>query len=295
MIGIDWGTSSFRAYRMAPDGRVIDKTSSPTGILFVEAGRFADVLRRAILPWVNAGERHVLLSGMIGSRQGWVEAPYLPCPAGAADLAGATIPVPFDGAEVRLVPGVTCEDAGVPEVMRGEETQIIGALGEFGAGGVACMPGSHSKWVRVEGGRITGFSTFMTGEAFAAFSAHTILGRMMKADAPADPEALRRGLARSADAGGLLRHLFGVRTLGLFGRLSETSAASYLSGLLLGHEVRAALAAALEAGPVVLIGDPKLCTLYAEAIAVCGGEARIAKGEAAAVGLGRIAGEVQWS
>jgi 2-dehydro-3-deoxygalactonokinase len=294
MIGVDWGTSSFRAYRMAADGRVIDKTSSPTGILFVEAGRFADVLRRAILPWVNAGERHVLLSGMIGSRQGWVEAPYLPCPAGAADLAGATIPVPFDGAEVRLVPGVTCEDAGVPEVMRGEETQIIGALAEFGAGGIACMPGSHSKWVRVEGGRIVGFSTFMTGEAFAAFSGHTILGRMMKADAPADPEALRRGLARSADAGGLLRHLFGVRTLGLFGRLSETSAASYLSGLLLGHEVRAALAAAPEAGPVVLIGDPKLCTLYAEAIAVCGGEARIAKGEAAAVGLGRIAGEVQW-
>jgi 2-dehydro-3-deoxygalactonokinase len=295
MIGVDWGTSSFRAYRMAADGRVIDKTSSPTGILFVEAGRFGDVLRRAILPWVNAGERHVLLSGMIGSRQGWVEAPYLPCPAGAADLAGATIPVPFDGAEVRLVPGLTCEDAGVPEVMRGEETQIIGALAEFGAGGVACMPGSHSKWVAVGGGRITGFSTFMTGEAFAAFSGHTILGRMMKADAPADPDALRRGLARSADAGGLLRHLFGVRTLGLFGRLSETSAASYLSGLLLGHEVRAALAATPEAGPVVLIGDPKLCTLYAEAIAVCGGEARIAKGEAAAVGLGRIAGEVQWS
>jgi 2-dehydro-3-deoxygalactonokinase len=261
MIGIDWGTSSFRAYRMAPDGRVTDKTSSPTGILFVEAGRFADVLRRAILPWVNAGERHVLLSGMIGSRQGWVEAPYLPCPAGAADLAGATIPVPFDGAEVRLVPGLTSEEAGVPEVMRGEETQIIGALAEFGEGGVACMPGSHSKWVRVADGRITGFSTFMTGEAFAAFSGHTILGRMMKADAPADPEALRRGLARSADAGGLLRHLFGVRTLGLFGRLSETSAASYLSGLLLGHEVRAALAAAPEAGAVVLIGDSKLCAL----------------------------------
>jgi 2-dehydro-3-deoxygalactonokinase len=295
MIGVDWGTSSFRAYRMAPDGRVIDKTHSPTGILFVEAGRFADVLRRAILPWVNAGERHVLLSGMIGSRQGWIEAPYLPCPAGAADLAGATIPVPFDGAEVRLVPGLTFEEAGVPEVMRGEETQIIGALAEFGEGGIACMPGSHSKWVRVEGGRITGFSTFMTGEAFAAFSGHTILGRMMKADAPADPEALRRGLARSADAGGLLRHLFGVRTLGLFGRLSETSAASYLSGLLLGHEVRAALAAAPEAGPVVLIGDAKLCALYAEAIAVCGGEARTAKGEAAPVGLARIAGEVQWS
>jgi 2-dehydro-3-deoxygalactonokinase len=296
MIGVDWGTSSFRAYRMAPDGRVLDRTASPSGILFVEAGRFADVLRRAILPWVNAGERHVLLSGMIGSRQGWIEAPYLPCPAGAADLAGATIPVPFDLAEVRLVPGVTAADAaGVPEVMRGEETQIIGALAEFGAGGVACMPGSHSKWVRVEAGRITGYATFMTGEAFAAFSGHTILGRMMKVDAPPDGEALRQGLARSADPGGLLRHLFGVRTLGLFGRLSEMSAASYLSGLLLGHEVRAALAAAPSGGSVVLIGDPKLCALYAEAIDVCGGVARIAAGEAAPVGLARIAAEVHWS
>jgi 2-dehydro-3-deoxygalactonokinase len=294
MIGVDWGTSSFRAYRMAPDGRVIDKTASPTGILFVEAGRFADVLRRAILPWVNAGERHVLLSGMIGSRQGWVEAPYLPCPAGAADLAGATVPVPFDGAEVRLVPGLTSEESGVPEVMRGEETQIIGALAEFAEeGGIACMPGSHSKWVRVEAGRIMAFSTFMTGEAFAAFSGHTILGRMMKADAPADPDALRRGLARSADAGGLLRHLFGVRTLGLFGRLSETSAASYLSGLLLGHEVRSALASC--SAPVVLIGDPKLCALYAEAIDLCGGQARIAKVEAAPLGLMRIAEAVRWA
>lgn len=295
MIGVDWGTSSFRAYRLAPDGRILDRTASPTGILFVEGGRFADVLRRAILPWVNAGERHVLLSGMIGSRQGWIEAPYLSCPAGAADLAAATIPVPFDGVEVRLVPGVTSEESGVPEVMRGEETQIIGALGEFGEAGIACMPGSHSKWVRVEGGRITGFSTFMTGEAFAAFSGHTILGKMMKADAPADPEALRRGLARSGDPGGLLRHLFGVRSLGLFGRLSETAAASYLSGLLLGHEVRAALATAPTEGPVILIGDPKLCTLYADAIAFCGGQARIAKGEAAPVGLHRIAGEVKWA
>jgi 2-dehydro-3-deoxygalactonokinase len=295
MIGVDWGTSSFRAYRLGADGRVIDKAASPTGIMFVEGGRFADVLRRAILPWVNAGETRVLLSGMIGSRQGWIEAPYLPCPAGAADLAAATVPVPFEGAEVRLVPGVTAEDAaGVPEVMRGEETQIIGALGQIGASGVACLPGSHAKWVRVENGRITGFSTFMTGEAFAAFSGHTILGRMMKVDAPADPEALRQGLARSADPGGLLRHLFGVRTLGLFGRLSETSAASYLSGLLLGHEVRAALAAHPEMGSVLLIGDPKLCALYADAITVCGGAATVARGEAAPLGLAAIAGALSW-
>jgi 2-dehydro-3-deoxygalactonokinase len=294
MIGVDWGTSSFRAYRLGPDGQILDKHAAHSGILFVENGRFGDVLRRAIQPWMNAGEKRVLLSGMIGSRQGWVEAPYAPCPAGAADLASATIPVGFDGAEVRIIPGVTAEENGVPEVMRGEETQVIGALAEFGERGIACMPGSHSKWVTVEGGRISGFSTYMTGEAFAAFSGHTILGRMMKADAPADPDALRRGLARSGDAGGLLRHLFGVRTLGLFGRLSETSAASYLSGLLLGHEVRAALAAHEGTRPVILIGDPKLCGLYADAIAFCGGVSRSLAYEAAPAGLHRIAAAVAW-
>lgn len=295
MIGVDWGTSSFRAYRIGPNGQVLDKASAHSGIMFVENGRFGDVLRRTIQPWVNGGERRVLLSGMIGSRQGWVEAPYAKCPAGAADLASATIPVTYDGAEVRIIPGVTSEESGVPEVMRGEETQIIGALAEFGESGVACMPGSHSKWVRIEGGRITGFSTYMTGEGFAALSGHTILGRMMKVDAPADPDALRQGLARSADAGGLLRHLFGVRTLGLFGRLSETAAASYLSGLLLGHEVRAALAAHENAGPVVLIGDPKLCGLYADAIAFCGGQARNLTYEAAPAGLFRIGQDVPWA
>ena len=109
------------------------------------------------------------------------------------------------------------------------------------------------------------------------------------------PRHCAAGLARSADPGGLLRHLFGVRTLGLFGRLSETSAASYLSGLLLGHEVRSALAAAPDAETVVLIGDPKLCTLYAEAIDVCGGVPRVAAGEAAPAGLARIAAEVRWN
>lgn len=295
MIGVDWGTSSFRAYRLGPNGQVLDKASAHSGIMFVENGRFADVLRRTIQPWINGGERRVLLSGMVGSRQGWAEAPYANCPAGAADLASATISVPFERAEVRIIPGVTSTESGVPEVMRGEETQIIGALAEFGDSGIACMPGSHSKWVKVEGERITGFSTYMTGESFAALSGHTILGRMMKVDAPADTDALRQGLARSGDAGGLLRHLFGVRTLGLFNRLPEASAASYLSGLLLGHEVRAALAGHEGTGPVVLIGDPKLCSLYADAIAFCGGVSRTLDYEAAPVGLHRIGQAVAWS
>src|SRR6185437_10778505 len=117
-------------------------------ILRVPDGDFASALRQRIRVWLASGETEVLLSGMIGSRQGWVEAPYLPCPAGAADLAAALVAVPFDGGTIRLVPGLSDTDrSGVPEVMRGEETQIVGAIESIGEAGLVCLPGSHSKWV----------------------------------------------------------------------------------------------------------------------------------------------------
>ena len=136
MIGVDWGTTSFRAFRLGQDGLVLERRSAAAGILQVDAAGFAGVLREQVGPWLAAGKSQVLLSGMVGSRQGWVEAPYLPCPAGPAELATALTRIPFEGAEVRLVPGVSAEDAsGVPEVMRGEETQIAGrAGGDRGSG-----------------------------------------------------------------------------------------------------------------------------------------------------------------
>ena len=291
MIGIDWGTTSFRAYRLR--GRaVLDRVALPLGILNVAAGGFERALEDAVAPWLADGERRILMSGMVGSRQGWVEAPYLPCPAATADLAQALLPVPFGPAEVLLVPGLSAADpAGVPEVMRGEEVQILGALGAASGNMTVCLPGSHSKWAQVAGGRVEGFSTFLTGEAFAALSGHTILGRLMQADAPPDPQAFRQGLLRSADPGGLLHHLFGVRTLGLFNRLPEAAAASFLSGLLIGHEVRAAG----PASPVLLIGAPALCTLYGQAISHCGGSATLADNDAAAQGLASIGEQAAWT
>ena len=290
MIGVDWGTTSFRAYRLR--GRaVLDRLALPLGILNVPAGGFPRALEDAVAPWLADGERRILMSGMVGSRQGWIEAPYLPCPAATADLARALLPVPFGPAEALLVPGLSAADAaGVPEVMRGEEVQILGALGTAPGDATVCLPGSHSKWARVAGGRVEGFSTFLTGEAFAALRGHTILGRLMQADAPPDPEAFRRGVLRSADPGGLLHHLFGVRTLGLFDRLPEAAAASYMSGLLIGHEVRAAAPAT----PVLLIGAPALCELYGQAITLCGGSATPAEADAAAQGLALI-GEAAWT
>jgi len=298
MIGVDWGTTSLRAYRLR--GReVLDQVALPLGILSVAQGQFGSVLHGAVGAWLADGERRVLLSGMVGSRQGWVEAPYLPCPAAAADLARALVPVPFAAAEVLLAPGLSAADPdGVPEVMRGEEVQIVGALGPAGGDMVACLPGSHSKWVRVAGGRVEGFSTHLTGEAFAALRGHTILGRLMQPDAPLDPEAFRRGVVRSGEPGGLLHHLFGVRTLGLFARLGEAAAASYLSGLLIGHEVRAAAPshpAPPVVLPIVLIGDGALCGLYAQAIGHCGGSARVAEADAAAQGLALIGERAAWT
>ena len=291
MIGIDWRTSSFRAYRLR--GRaVLDRVALPLGILGVAAGGFPQALEDAVAPWLADGERRILMSGMVGSRQGWIEAPYLPCPAATADLARALLPVPFGPAEALLVPGLSAVDgAGVPEVMRGEEVQILGALGTASQDTTVCLPGSHSKWVRVAGGKVEGFSTFLTGEAFAALRGHTILGRLMEADAPHDPEAFRRGVLRSADPGGLLHHLFGVRTLGLFDRLPQAAAASYMSGLLIGHEVRAAA----PASPVLLIGAPALCELYGQAIMECGGSATPAEADAAAQGLALIGEQAEWT
>ncbi len=289
MIGVDWGTTSFRAFRL--EGlKILDRRDSAQGILAAQ-GRFAEVLRDAIGPWLADGETRVLMSGMIGSRQGWIEAPYLPCPAGAADIAGSLTPVPFAGAQVLLAPGLSAIDPDdVPEVMRGEETQVLGQLARIGPDGLACLPGSHSKWVRVTDGRIAGFTTHLTGEAFAALRHHTILGRLMP-ECPHDAEAFRQGVARSGEAGGLLHHLFGVRALGLFGALPEPGAASYLSGLLIGHEVRAAA----PQGTVHLIGAASLCVLYHQAIAECGGQSVTLDSDAAAHGLAAIGEHAAWT
>ena len=142
MIGIDWGTSSQRAFRLGDDGTILDRRVAARGILRVDCGRFAEALREIAGDWIDAGETRVLLSGMVGSRQGWVEAPYLPCPAGPDDLAAALVRVPFAGATVLLVPGLTdADDVGTPEVMRGEETQLAGLPGLLAEGGLLAEEG----------------------------------------------------------------------------------------------------------------------------------------------------------
>jgi 2-dehydro-3-deoxygalactonokinase len=279
MIGIDWGTTSLRAYRMASDGVIVEKREAPKGILAVAPGDFAAVLRDQVRGW---SETPILMSGMVGSRQGWQEAPYVQCPAGAGEISRHLVQAEPG---IWIVPGVSyVDESGVPDVMRGEETQILGVLDELGDDALVCLPGTHSKWVRVRGGRITAVRTHFTGEMFAVLKAHSLLGRMME-EGPTDDRAFADGVDRSGDEGGVLHHVFGVRTRGLFGELRGAQAASYLSGLLIGHEMRSAP----ERGRIEILGTPALGALYARAAGLLGIGCRLLDPEAAPRGLFRLA------
>jgi 2-dehydro-3-deoxygalactonokinase len=295
VIAVDWGTSNFRAFRINPEGAVVARCSSPQGILRV-GGNFEEALRAEVGAWLQEGENHILLCGMIGSRQGWVEAEYLRCPVGIEELAASVVPVPFFGAQVLLVRGVMGPVAGkgaakAPELMRGEETAAMGILEDAGAG-LVCFPGTHSKWIQLSDRRIVSFTTSMTGDVYSALSKCTILERTITTGAVTEEAAFRDGVSRSADSGGLLHHLFGVRTLVLMGQLREEASASYLSGLLIGHEVRATMPAGAR---VVLVGAAQLCGLYAQAIEACGGRATLAVEDAAALGLAAIGRRLHWT
>lgn len=292
LIGLDWGTSSLRAYRIGADGRVLQRRETAAGILSVEGGDFAGAFEAAVGDWLTDPARPVLAAGMIGSRQGWREAPYLACPADLADLAGGLVEVRTGRGGLHLVPGLSFEsESGVPDVMRGEETQILGALGDQGAQGLFVLPGTHSKWAVVEAGRVTRFRTMMTGEVFQALKSHTILGRLMRGEGD-DPAAFASGVALAGPGGGgLLGHLFSVRTQGLFGRLPESALSSYLSGLLLGSEIEEAKAwlGAGGADGLTLIGASALAARYQSALRARGLDATPGSADAAARGLHRIA------
>jgi 2-dehydro-3-deoxygalactonokinase len=201
--------------------------------------------------------------------------------------------VPFSGAKVRLVPGVIGPDAaGVPELMRGEETAAMGMLDACAGAGLVCFPGTHSKWIQLADRKIVTFTTCMTGEIYGALRKCTILERTMTNNAHVDETAFHEGVSRSADPGGLLHHLFGVRTLPLMGQLKEEASASYLSGLVIGHEVRATMPLV---GRVHLVGAAHLCSLYAQAIEACGGGATVEGEDAAALGLAAIGRRLHWT
>jgi 2-dehydro-3-deoxygalactonokinase len=289
MIGIDWGSSGFRAYRLNDDGGIRERRPAASGIASLTPTDYAAVLQQQIGDWLHEEPAApVLLSGMVGSRQGWREAAYADCPAGMAELAAGLCPVELgNGRLAHIVPGLTCRTAdGIPDVMRGEETQIFGL--DLPSEATLCMPGTHSKHVQVRDGRIAGFATAMTGEVFALLKSHGLIAAML---APADskPEeldmaAFETGLALSGRSGGLLHHIFSVRTRRLFNELSPEAAAHYLSGILIGHELRATA----WAGKVVIVGTGGLAMRYRKAFALLGIDTDVAPEDAAATGLYRL-------
>lgn len=305
LIALDWGTTSLRAYLFDAAGNVLDTRASTAGIMnlprSVEQGGFDAAFDDTCRTWLDQTPGlPVIAAGMVGSAQGWVEAPYIDAPASAEALVAGIVRVKAAcGVTLHIVPGVL-QRGELPNVMRGEETQIFGALGENASstdsekpgekpGGEPAdkysgnhadkhssqraligLPGTHAKWVVVQAGRIERFHTFMTGEVFAALREHTILGRTMLTPDRPDTDAFLRGvsIAREKGQAGLLATAFSMRTLGLTGELSPEQQPDYLSGLLIGHEL-AGLDAVLTqqqdslAGQALrLIGNEALCERY---------------------------------
>lgn len=286
LIGVDWGTSSLRAARIAANGAVLEERGSPRGILTVPPGGFPAVLQDTCGDWLRDPTALCLVAGMAGSRQGWEEAPYRACPAGFGELWRAlhwVVP-----GRVAIVPGLSCEADGVPDVMRGEEVQVFGALSLLQqADGTVVLPGTHSKWVQVRDGVVQSFSTWMTGEVYALLRQHSILARTLPAgDGDLDEDAFSRGVLHAVDAGSLLRAAFSTRTLALFERLEPQAQPSYLSGLVIGEELRVQAAGA---GEVTLVGNPALTARYALALRALGVRSHALGSEATWRGLWALA------
>ena len=283
LIAVDWGTSALRGALLGEHGEVLDQCASSQGILNVPPGQFAAVFRANFGHWISENPTLTLISGMAGSQQGWVEAPYCACPAGFEELGAKLKWINGEAPQhhLAIVPGLSCEHSGIPDVMRGEEIQVFGALQLLGLHDTTVvLPGTHSKWVTVRGQRILHFRSYMTGEIFALLRQHSLLARTLPPllptptsgaeDAPPETEdtaAFDDGVTHALRSHSLLNTAFSTRTLALFGRKSPTALVSYLSGLVIGEELRAQHP---EPGSeVIVIGSAALTQRYARALALC--------------------------
>ena len=291
MIPINWGTANFRAYRLDLNGDVQAERTSGRGAATVPQDGFPSAVMAEVGDWIGDGESRLLMSGMVGSRLGWKEAPYLQVPATFDQIASKVIRLDTGFVDARIVPGlIGMDESGVPEVIRGEETEILGAESGLPDSCRLCLPGTHTKWVRMEDATIAAFTTSMMGDVFRAIREGTIL-RSVVPQAEFDEEAFQQGVARSMQPGELLHHLFGVRTLVLAGTMQEAASSSYLSGLLIGHDIKP-MARTSEA--VHLIGEPDLCLLYAAALRWHDVRSTVEEPGAALRGLKRIAARLEW-
>ena len=274
-IAVDWGTTNRRAYRLEHDGRCSSEFEDDRGVLSIESGGFeaavAEIAERL-------GKGPMLLAGMIGSNRGWIEAPYVPCPAGLGDLAEQLVWVADKSAAVG--PGVAYLGERV-DVMRGEEVQVLGAAaaGDVPPDCLVCHPGTHNKWIELGEGRIQAFRTVMTGELFNLLRDRSVLADLLEADVEPGP-AFRDGVRRGLAGAPLTAELFETRARVLLGRSKVQDAGPFISGLLIGHDLRAGLGQRSRR-PVVVMGRPELTELYSAALEEAGVEATQVDGERA--------------
>ena len=306
LIGIDWGTTFLRAHLFGDDGAVIKRRDRPWGIRRLPGGSFPAACREVAGDWRDRWPLvPVLASGMVGSREGWHEVPYVECPADAAAIAAAVVAFRSECGTIHLVPGVR-QGGDAPDVMRGEEVQIVGALvdrPQLADDSLLVLPGTHCKWARIRGGAIAGFTTYLTGELFAALRDHSILGgpgrdAAMAAGASADiaapaaSTAFLRGVRAARDAGsaGVSARLFSTRSLFLAGELPAEESLDYLSGLLVGEELRSVAAAQGGRLPrCAIVGTRSLCDRYARAFREFAGAEADVLDDTAPAGLWSIA------
>jgi 2-dehydro-3-deoxygalactonokinase len=293
-IAVDWGTSSFRAALMMPNGVVLDELTTQRGILGFKPDEFVPYLVATCERMTAAGGKMFLLSGMIGSKNGLLEVPYCPCPATASDIAAALgwVDTGDNDLKIAIVPGLR---NGFDDVMRGEETQVFGAAAVLGVqDAVMVLPGTHSKWVQLKDGAIVKFNTFMTGEFYALLAQHSILAKSLpdvtEKPAALDKSAFLQGIDRAMKSNvsgqSLLGNAFSTRVKSLFNELQPAQAASYLSGLVIGDELAAMR---LPAGSqVIVIGSPALCERYNLALSHLGVQTRAIGNQAAWAGLHSI-------
>jgi 2-dehydro-3-deoxygalactonokinase len=279
LLAVDWGSSSLRAALIDDGGRVLAQRSAPSGMLTVEPGGFDAAFESQLGDWMDVAGTRCLMAGMVGSRQGWVEAEYVRCPCGIDDFVARLRRVGADASrnrrDIAIVPGASCVVAGIPDVLRGEEAQVLGVLDLLGVDSATVVsPGTHSKWMTVENGRLCSFSTAMTGEVYALLRRHSILARSMPAEAGDvfDGAAFDAAVGQALAGCSLLQTAFSVRTRALFGELAPAALASTLSGLVIGEELRCRT---IERGcKVAVVGTAALTERYVRALAICGADVR---------------------
>ncbi len=297
-LAVDWGTTNVRAWRLGESGAVDGRAEFPLGVSRLPPGEAVRRFEAEVRPALGAETLPALLCGMIGSNLGWTLAPYLDCPASPRALAGALVRA---GPDAWIVPGLRCEGLAGPDVMRGEETQVLGWLAadparERGRHGL-CLPGTHAKWVVLEDGAVSRFATAMTGELYDLLGAHGVL-RFPPREGPSPPlddAAFDAGVRAAGDGGALSARLFGLRGLTLNDRLDPASAPAWLSGLLIGAEIAALwpLVGKGVGGEIHLVGESRLTDLYGRVLAARGLAWSAASGEDTVLsGLRRIWSEI---